>query len=186
MYSIDNILIDEDIISSCFACNLDKCNGACCTFPGEFGAPLLDSEIGIIDKSLDNAKEFLDNRSIQIINDEGFFEGEKGSYTTMCIDKKDCVFVYYQGKIAKCALEKAYFEGKSEFRKPLSCHLFPIRIAKFGSDYLYYEKIGECASAIDSGNEAKVRLYEFLKEPIVRAKGESWYLKLVEFAGDKL
>ena len=186
MYSIDNILIDEDIISSYFTCNLDKCEGACCTFPGEFGAPLLDSEIEIIDKSLDTAKEYLDNRSLQIINNSSFFEGEKNSYTTMCIDKKDCVFVYYRSKIAKCALEKAYFEGKSEFRKPLSCHLFPVRIARFGNDYLYYEKINECRSGVDSGSKEKTRLYDFLKDAIVRSKGKDWYSKLVEFAGNKL
>ena len=186
MYSIDNILIDEDIISSCFTCNLDKCKGACCTFPGEFGAPLQDSEIGIISQNLDSAEEYLGRRSLTILKDEGFFEGEKGSYTTMCIKKKDCVFVYYQDKIAKCALEKAYFEGKSEFRKPLSCHLFPIRDAKFGNDYLYFEKINECIPGVHLGNVEQTRLYVFLKDAIVRAKGEEWYSQLVKFAGNKL
>ncbi len=185
MYSIDNILIDEAIVSSNFTCDLDKCGGACCTFPGEFGAPLLDSEIEIIGRNLDTVWEYLDDRSLEIINSSGFYEGEKGSRTTMCIEKKDCVFVYFRGKVAKCALEKAYFDGKSEFRKPLSCHLFPIRVAKFGNDYLYYEKISECASGVNTGDKNQVKLYTFLKDAIVRAEGANWYIKLAEFAGKK-
>lgn len=186
MYSIDNILIDEDIISSYFVCDLDKCMGACCTFPGELGAPLKDSEIEIIRQNCEPAKEYLNERSLKIINEKGFFEGEKGSYTTMCVDKKDCVFVYYNDKVAKCALEKAYFDGKITFRKPLSCHLFPIRGARFGNDYLYYQKINECIPGVHLGNKEKTRLYTFLKEAIILSKGKGWYSKLVEFASNKL
>lgn len=178
MYQFDNLLIDENIINSYFICNLKKCKGACCTFPGELGAPLLDSEITEIEKCLDEAKKHLPARSLKVLSTDGFYQGKPGKYTTVCINKRDCVFVYYEGNIALCALEKAYNEGKTSFKKPLSCHLFPIRIGNFGGVYMYYEKIEECEPAIENGRQNKLSLLDFLKEPLKRYFGDQ---KLDEF-----
>lgn len=181
MYSIDNILLDESILSTNFTCDLERCKGACCTFAGEFGAPLLDEEIPEMEKVLDVAIGYLSERSRQYLKDHGFFEGFSGSYSTKCIDKKDCVFVYYERDVAKCAIEKAYFDGKIHFRKPLSCHLFPIRVGDFGGKYLYYEVIKECKPAIEKGNFESTPMHEAVKESIIRLLGEDWYNNLLKF-----
>ncbi|MGE5480637.1 MAG: DUF3109 family protein [Chloroflexota bacterium] len=180
MINIDNIILESEITKSSFCCDLPRCKGGCCTFPGEYGAPLLDEEVPMIMNALDTAFPYLSERSINYIKDEGFIQGEEGDYTTMCIEKKDCVFVFYKGDIAFCGLEAAYFDGKSDFRKPISCHLFPIRVGSFDGDYLYYEKIPECAPGVMKGRAENISLVECLRDPLVRAYGEEWYAKLLE------
>ncbi len=178
MHIIDDILIEEDIIHSFFACDLEKCKGACCTFPGEYGAPLLNEEISIIESFLENVKEFLSSRAIEIINSSGFYRGGTNHYTTQCIDKRDCVFVYYDNVIAKCALEKAYLAKKTNWRKPLSCHLFPIRIKKYSQIHLHYEKIPECLPGIVKGTINNQHLIISLNEALIIAFGEDWTNKV--------
>jgi len=182
MYNLDDILIDEDVLSAYFSCDLIKCKGACCTFPGEYGAPLKDEEIEDMRNSLEAARDYLSERSKKILDKYGFYEGKKGKLTTVCIDKKDCVFVYYENNIALCALEKAFFEGKSRFRKPISCHLFPIRVGNYGGKYLYYEKIEECDPAIDKGCKEKRRLVESLEESLKRSFGDDWTDKFIKLS----
>lgn len=181
MILIDNILISEDILEVKFACQLDKCKGACCTFQGEFGAPLLDNEIESMERNIPAAMEYLSEKSLKILKKSGFHEGKAGNYSTLCIDHKDCVLVYYEGDVAKCALEKAYFEGKSDFRKPISCHLFPIRVSEFGGDYLYYSQLDECEPALRSGEKQNLLMYEFVKESLTRAYGDEWFNFLDEY-----
>ncbi len=184
MYKIDEILIDEDVLTSYFSCDLRKCEGACCTFPGEYGAPLKDEEIEEINNSVEAAKEYLSERSLKILGRDGFYEGEKGKLNTVCIDKKDCVFVFYDGQIALCALEKAYFEGKSKFRKPISCHLFPIRVGNYNSKYIYYERIEECDPAIEKGCRERIKLADSLKEALERAYGDEWTEKFITLSNN--
>jgi hypothetical protein len=180
MFLIDGIALDEDIIEAHFSCDLEKCKGACCTFVGDFGAPVLDEEVGLIEDAMNKITPYLSERSLSIIKSNGFVEGYSGTYTTTCINRKDCVFVYYDEKIAKCAIEKAYFEGKIEFRKPVSCHLFPIRIRDFGGPYLCYENIPECNPAVKKGEIEKVKMYKFLKDALSRSLGEDWYNLLIK------
>jgi hypothetical protein len=175
MILIDNILVDERIGTSDFECDLTKCKGACCTFPGEYGAPVLDDEIPKIMEALPHALEYLSPKSIKVIEELGFVSGQPGNMTTMCIEKKDCVFVFYEGDIALCALEKAHLEGKTDFKKPVSCHLFPIRVGDYGGKSLYYEKISECDPAITNGRRTGNKIYTSVKEAIIRELGESWY-----------
>ena len=181
MLYIRNIIIEEDIVSSYFECNLQKCKGACCTFPGEFGAPLANEEIYAIEGSLPQAMKYLNEKSRQYIEEYGWFEGKSNDITTRCIDKKDCVFVYYEGKIAKCAIEKAYFNKETDFRKPLSCHLFPIRVSNGKDKRLYYMQIDECKHARKKGSENNIRLAEFLAEALQRAYGTLFYQELKEY-----
>jgi hypothetical protein len=182
MILIDNILVSEEILTTKFSCNLQECKGACCTFPGEYGAPVLDKEKDIIEENLEATFEYLSGKSIEFIRKYGFVEGKKGNLSTVCIDKKDCVFVYYEEDIAKCAIEKAYFAGKIKFRKPLSCHLFPVRVSDFGGDYLYYAEFPECNSALKYGEEKNTFIFDTVKEALVRAYGNDWYNLLIDYA----
>lgn len=175
MILINEILVDEKISETHFSCDLTICKGACCTFPGEYGAPVLYDEIELIKASLPVAIEYLSQKSINAIEKEGMITEINGHYFTSCIDKKDCVFVYYDGDIALCSLEKAYLDGKSQFRKPVSCHLFPIRVANFGGEYIYYEKIDECSPAIESGRKKNLKIFDSVKDALIRAFGEEWY-----------
>lgn len=178
MILIDNILIDQDIAETSFSCDLEQCKGACCTFPGDSGAPVLEEEIQKIHSAGQIAKRFLSNRSLKILDSVGPIQKESDEFTTTTIDGKDCVFVFYDGDIAKCALEKAYFEGLTDFRKPISCHLFPIRVGKFGGDKLYYEQFDECAPGRKKGKKDKIKLIDSVKDALIRAYGEEWYNKL--------
>ncbi len=182
MILIDNILVSDEIFTTKFSCELSECKGACCTFPGEYGAPVLDEEVAIIEDCLSVAFEYLPQKSIAIIKEKGFIEGSKGDFSTACIDKKDCVFVYYDSDIAKCALERAYFDGKIKFRKPLSCHLFPIRISDFGGDYLYYDEFTECKTALIHGEAKNTYIFENVKDALIRAYGTKWYNLLNEYS----
>lgn len=178
MILIEEIGVDKSIVQNNFLCDLNKCKGACCTFEGEYGAPVLDEEVEAIRLSYPAAKKYLSERSIRVIEESGFVEGDAGNQTTVCIDRKDCVFVYYDGDIAKCALEKAYHEGENDFRKPISCHLFPVRIGNYGGIYMYYEQIKECKPAIQLGIKTNTKLYKMLEEPLIRAFGDEWFNKL--------
>jgi hypothetical protein len=181
MILIEKILLDEDILNSRFLCDLTKCKGACCTFPGEKGAPVKDSEVQIMHHCLEAASEYLSERNLKYIEKFGIIEGEKGDYTTVCIKKRDCVFVYFENGIAYCALERAYLDGKTDFRKPISCHLFPVRVGNFNGDYLYYSKIDECKPALDRGKANEVHLTQCVKDALIRAYGGKWYQILEDY-----
>ncbi len=181
MLYIRNILIEEDIVSSYFECNLQKCKGACCTFPGEFGAPLANEEIYAVEACLPQAMKYLSEKSKRYIEGNGWFDSSSNGLTTKCIGKKDCVFVYYDGKIAKCALEKAFFNKETVFRKPISCHLFPIRVSNGKDKRLYYMQIDECKNARKTGKQNNIKLAEFLCEALKRAYGAEFYQDLKEY-----
>jgi len=185
MILIDKILMDADILKSEFLCDLSICKGACCTFPGDKGAPVKDNEVEIMHQCLAAASEYLSERNLKYIEKHGIVEGEKGDYTTVCIKNRDCVFVYFDSGIAYCALERSYLNGKIEFRKPISCHLFPIRVGNFNGTYLYYSKIDECKPARERGKQNQVHLTKCLKEALVRAYGDKWYSILAEYIESK-
>lgn len=179
MFTILETIVDEALGSTRFACDLGACKGACCTTPGGRGAPLDDAEVALVEAAVEPAIEYLSERNRRTIEMRGAIEGRAGDYTTRCIDRRDCVFVYYEGDVAKCAIERAYFDGKTTFRKPLSCHLFPIRINDlFDADLLRYERIPECDPALANGAKTGIPLYQFLREAIVRAYGEPYYKAL--------
>ncbi|GAB5466583.1 MAG: DUF3109 family protein [Candidatus Kapaibacteriales bacterium] len=185
MYQIDNILIDGTITSKNFLCDLDNCKGACCTMPGETGAPLAESEIASIEGILDQTLPYLPEKNQKLIREHGFWsKDEDGSLATNVIDNKDCYFVYYEGDIAKCAIEKAYYDGHvsvndKDFIKPISCHLFPIRVGDFGGEYLYYEEFDVCGPGRELGESKGVKLVSMLKDAIIRAYGENKYEELL-------
>ncbi len=181
LISLDKILIRKEVMDTCFACDLSKCKGACCTVESEYGAPLAEKEIEIIENILPEVIETLPKSHREIIETEGFWEEKDGEIFTKSVNNKACVFVYYEGDIAKCAIEKAYYEGKIKYIKPISCHLFPIRVSKFGGDVLRYEKFSECEPALENGKKLNITVAEFCKNSIIRAYGEKWYSKLKDY-----
>ncbi len=134
----------------------------------------MDDEVLEIRKAYPVVKQFLSERSIRTIERLGLYEGVPGDYATTCIEDHECVFVYFDGGIARCAFEYACREGLTKWQKPLSCHLFPIRIRRLGADFVRYEQIEECAPARARGAAEHVALVRFLKEPLVRKYGQEW------------
>jgi hypothetical protein len=176
MIENQKVVVKDPIPQIKFACNTSVCQGACCTLPGGQGAPLLDEELVLIEQAFPIVKSYLPQQHIETIKQFGLFEGEPKAYTTMCIDNQACVFVFYDRGIARCAFEKAFLDGQLSWRKPLSCHLFPIRIDRGGITLqIRYERIAECASALTKGEQENIYLSTFLKEPLIRTFGSSWY-----------
>jgi hypothetical protein len=172
---IKQIIVDEPIAQIKFACDLGKCKGACCTLAGGTGAPLLDEELQQIKNSFPIVSASLPQAHLDHIKDHGLYEGASGSYTTICYDNRACVFVLYENGIAKCSFEKAFNEGKINWKKPISCHLFPIRVDEGITKRLRYERIMECDHALVRGEFEDIQLSVFLKEPLERAFGSYWY-----------
>jgi hypothetical protein len=114
------------------------------------------------------------------IEEKVFYEVKEEEPLIRSVDNRACVFVHFENGIAKCSLEKAYFEGKTDFRKPISCHLFPIRVSDFGGDVLRYENLDECEPAIELGERENITIAEFCKDSLSRLYGEEWYSKFIE------
>lgn len=144
----------------------------------EYGAPLKASEVGEIQKNLPVIFEYLPEEHVQSIKQNDFWEKKFGQLMTKSMNDRECVFVYYDGDIAKCGIEKAYFDGKIDFRKPISCHLFPIRISNHGGDVLRFEHYSECEPAIMNGIDKKITTAEFCKDALIRFFNKDWFEKL--------
>jgi len=175
---IDNVAVEGSLLTRKFACDLLKCKGACCSLPGGRGAPLLDSELEQIQEALPAVLPILSQEKRLAIEQFGFYEGGRGDYATACIGDEDCIFVYREKGIAKCAIERAFNDGKVAFRKPISCHLYPIRVNKFGGDILRYHEIPECKPALKKGQSEDVNVIDFVKPALVRQYGKEWCDKL--------
>jgi hypothetical protein len=175
MLEIRKTIVDTAIPRVKFACNLSVCKGACCTLAGGTGAPLLDDELEHIERSFPIVKTSLPKEHLETIAQFGLYEGKSGFYTTMCFDNRACVFVIYENGIARCAFEKAFGEGTLKWKKPVSCHLFPIRVHHGEPEQLRYEKIIECDPARDRGKNENIFLSTFLQEPLIRVYGVPWY-----------
>ncbi len=176
MFAVDNILVSDDLLDSHFACNLGACLGACCV-QGESGAPVEADERARLEEVLPIVRKDLRPEALEVIEEDGVWEEiAPGKYATTCVGSAECVFVTYEGKVAKCAIQKAYFEGKTDFEKPVSCHLYPIRVADHGEmQSLNYEKIDICKPGRRNGARNGILLADFLKEPLTRKYGEDWY-----------
>lgn len=172
---IDDILVNKEINEVKFACDLSKCKGACCTMESSYGAPLLKEEIDIINSVLPVVKEYLPEEHLKEIEKNGFWEEKSEELMTRSVNDRACVFVYFENDVAKCAIEKAYKEGKISFIKPISCHLFPIRVSKFGGDILRYEEINECKDALVNGKRLNITISQFCRDSLIRSYGERWY-----------
>lgn len=184
MIEVQHTLVHEDILSENFVCNLNKCKGACCV-EGDAGAPLEKSELAVLEEIYPIVKPYMTEKGIRAVEEQGTsVKDYEGDYTTPCVDgNKECAYVTFQNGITKCAIEQAYEDGKIAWKKPISCHLYPIRITKYPEfDALYYDHWHICSSACSFGRELKVSVYQFLKEPLIRKYGQDWYNELEEAA----
>lgn len=180
MIQIDDTVISVDCLGEKFCCDLDACKGACC-IEGDEGAPVEEDEAAALEAALPSVWPWLSEQARAVIERQGvvYADGE-GDVVTSVVDGKDCVFTCYDGRgRCLCALERAYREGKSPLRKPLSCHLYPIRLKKIGGCVaLNYDRRTACRMAVAKGGRLNLPVYRFLKEPLVRRFGEEWYAEL--------
>ena len=179
MLSIDHVIISDEVLNQCFACDFSACKGRCCV-EGDAGAPLEEEEISILEDSLDDIKPYMLPKSVQIVEQNGVFDYDAdGILATPLINNRECVFVYFEENTAKCAIEKAFLEGKTDFQKPISCHLYPIRVKKFD----YYERLDYhcwevCEAARKRGKSLKITVFDYLSEPLSRRYGTEWIKKI--------
>lgn len=183
IFAINDVLVRDEIVEIPFSCDLKKCKGACCTLESELGAPVNKEEVEEIKNILPIVKKYLTQSNMDEIEDKGFYEIKDGEIMITSVNNRDCVFSFWDNGIAKCAIERAYFDGKVSFRKPISCHLFPIRVTDFNGDVLRYEKFSECYPALEKGKEDNVVIAEFCKDSLIRLYGEEWYNKLLNYTG---
>lgn len=176
MFVVGDLLISDDLAEASFSCHLSRCLGACCV-QGAEGAPLEPQERANLEAVYPTVKPYLRPEAIAVIEAEGVWEEvEKGRYATTCVDGAECVFVTYEGKTALCAIQKAYQQGEVDWPKPISCHLYPIRIRRYaGHEVMNYEKIDLCASGRTLGKKTGTFLSDYLQEPLTRKYGASWY-----------
>lgn len=179
MFVLDHAVIDDEVMTARFSCDTAVCKGACCVLPGARGAPLDEAEMEDLRQSLPAALSYMPPQSVALIEAFGPVEGAAGDHATRCVGDRECVFVYHERDIARCALERAYLDGRTRWRKPISCHLFPIRVRRWGDHYIRYEQIPECAGGRMRGEADNVRLVDFLRDPLTRAYGEPFYDRLV-------
>ena len=182
LVEIGNKIVSTDIFSEQFTCDLNKCKGACCV-KGNGGAPLNENEVDKIQNNIEKIKPYMSKSGIETVNREGvYYLDEEDSPATKLINKKECCFVYFdENEIAKCSIETAYKAGDINFNKPESCHLYPIRIKEFNEfTAINYETWDICSPACSLGKSLKVPVYQFLKEPIIRVFGSSFFEELTK------
>jgi len=182
MIAIDNTINSDDLASVCFVCDLAKCKGACCV-EGDAGAPLEEYEISELEDALDYVKPFMRPEGIEAVDQIGVFDYDAGgNYVTPLINGAECIFVVFtEDGTAACAIEKSWEAGKSRFRKPVSCHLYPVRISRYNDfDAVNYHQWHVCQPALELGKKLNVPVYKFLKDSLIRKYGEKWYAQLCE------
>lgn len=187
MIAVKDTLVSDEVLAKKFVCDLSACKGACCV-EGEGGAPLDEEETLILEQIYEQVKPFMNATGIKTIKKKGkWVKNEANELETPLNSRnKHCAYVTFdENKIAKCAIEMANRAGKIEFKKPVSCHLYPIRIKDMKSYLaLNYEKWSVCKPALGCGEKLNVPVYKFLREPLTRKFGEEWYKELEVIAGE--
>lgn len=182
MIVVDKTIVSDDIKKVQFVCDLTKCKGACC-IEGDAGAPLDEEEIAVLDDEIDKIRPYMRPEGIEVVDKNGVFDFDvTGHFVTPLVNGKECAFVTFSNDgIAMCAIENAWREGKTAFRKPVSCHLYPIRISNYKDfEAVNYHQWHICRDAVTHGKNLKVPLYKFLKEALVRKYGNDYYMNLVK------
>lgn len=184
MFQLGDTIVSEEIIENDFVCNLNACKGACC-IDGEAGAPLEDKETEILVDIYHKVKPFLRKEGVAAIEEQGaFVKGEDGEWETPLVNKSECAYVIFSDSgIAKCGLEEAYNKGAISWKKPISCHLYPVRVKEYTSlTAVNYHKWQICDPACALGDELQVPIYRFVKDALIRKFGEKWYAELEKVA----
>ncbi len=188
MIAIENVLLSDDIITEQFVCDLNKCKGACCV-DGDAGAPLAKKELKIIDKLVHKVKPYLTPEALAVIAEQGnYVPDDEFTWVTPTIGNGICVYgITDVSGTVKCSFEHVYNTEQTEWKKPISCHLYPI-IATKGKVYEranYEPRETHCAPACVLGKKLKVPVYQFLKEPIIRKWGAQFYEAIEAVAAHK-
>ena len=181
LIEIEDKVISTQIFEKNFVCDLSACKGQCCV-SGDSGAPISVEEISILEDEIDEIKPFMTKRGIKVIEHQGvFYVDQENEKVTSLIDEKECAFVSFNKEgIAQCSIEMAYKEGKTTLKKPISCHLFPIRVKKFKAfTALNYSKWDICEPACECGEKLKVPVFIFLKDALIRAFGRRFFSELL-------
>ncbi len=184
MFQLGKTIVSEEIIEKDFVCNLSACKGACCV-DGEAGAPLEEEELKILMDIYPKVKPFLTKEGIEAIEDQGLYITANGEYETPLIPSDDsCVYINYDEKgIAQCGIEEAFNQGEVAWKKPISCHLYPVRVQNYSEfSAVNYHKWEICDDACTLGKELQVPVYKFVKQALVRKFGEDWYSELEKVA----
>ncbi len=186
MLSIDRTVISMNLFDKKFCCNLEKCKGSCCRY-GDSGAPLEEAEAVILEEIWPVVEKYMRPEGIEAVREKGTsMVDSDGDTVTPLIGNDECAYAILEDGIFKCAIEKAWTDGKIKFRKPESCHLFPVRIKKYRDfDAVNYEEWKICKPARNLGEDLDLPVYKFLKEPLIRVYGKSWY-KEVEKAAEEI
>ncbi|MEX2335838.1 MAG: DUF3109 family protein [Fulvivirga sp.] len=181
MIELGKVILSEDVKEKFFVCNLDKCKGACCV-EGDLGAPLEDDELAKLEEVYEHVEPYLSEEGKAAIREQGkYILDEDNEYSTPTIGGRECAYAIYDEKgLLKCGIEQAWMAGKTDFKKPISCHLYPIRISKYDDfDAINYDQWDICSPACSLGKELQVPVYKFLKDALIRKYGEQWYTELV-------
>ena len=186
MFQIGKTIVSEDLIEKDFVCNLSACKGACCV-EGEAGAPVTQEEVKLLEHIYSEIKPFLRQEGIAAIEAQGTtVKGELDELETPLVNGKECAYITFsENGIAGCGIEDAYNAGEISFRKPISCHLYPVRVQEYSEFYaVNYHKWPICNDACSLGSSLKVPVYKFVKDALIRKFGENWYLALEKVASE--
>ena len=183
---IDDCLVSDEILTEYFACDYEKCKGCCCGI-GESGAPMEECEAEAIEKNYHIFSPIMSEEGRAAVADKGFFEIDRDGdmVTPLVPGSEECAYTLFdEDGTCFCSMERCWFQGKGDFRKPISCWLYPIRITQLsnGTRALNLHRWHICQDAFAKGKKEKVRVYEFLREPIERYFGEEFYSALAEAA----
>ncbi len=177
MLAVRNVYLSDDIATAKFACHLSVCKGNCCV-RGDAGAPVKKTEVPVLNKMWKMLSPELADEAVTEVKKNGLIRGNGENLELATVDGAECVFVEYDDSgVALCSIQRAYYENKTGWEKPLSCHLYPLRVLKSGnSDYVNFEYIPDmCSPACDRGEDENIFLAEFLEAPLTRAYGPEWY-----------
>lgn len=183
MLLIQDILISDDVVKSHFVCKLDACKGACC-WEGDYGAPLEVNELPILERIYPQIRPFLSPEGISVIENEGtaVYNDNHETYATPLVNNGPCAYMTLDEKgTAKCGIEQAWKAGATDFQKPISCHLYPIRVSVSdipGFEALNYDRWDICNAACSNGAQLQVPIYQFVKDALVRKYGQEFYDEL--------
>lgn len=186
MFQLGKTIVSEELISQDFVCNLASCKGACCV-EGDAGAPVEPEEREILDRIYPEVKPYLREKGIKAIEAQGtYITTENNEIETPLIDGGDCAYVTFDDKgTALCGIEEAYNAGKIEFKKPVSCHLYPVRVQEYSEfSAVNYHSWQICDDACSLGKELQVPVYKFTKDALIRKFGQAWYAELEKAARD--
>ena len=187
MFQLGKTIVSENILSNDFACNLSACKGACCV-DGDAGAPLDKEETQQLQSIYPKLKSYIRQEGIEAIENQGVFvTTEDGEFETPLIDGADCAYVIFdEHQTALCGIEEAYNQGDIDWKKPVSCHLYPVRVKDYSEfSAVNYHKWHICDDACSLGKELQIPIYKFVKEALIRKFGPQWYEELEKIAAEK-